>query len=229
MAEREPRSEKNGPLALAGLITDRCRTLGLSQADLIRRTGYRNLARGVRRLHDLLAGDLIKTKALIDFLPVALALPDDVVRGAVDDMQRELDARKLRQWEADEAKWRAAFRPHAIILTERRIPTPLFMALMGVDRLLRIDFDTNADPVRFLSLALEGFEQKTAQWGRTFPGFGKPTGIVVNYAPDRAMRFDLAGAPQDVLDKAYRIGEVRLHIKGAPDAVESLLRGARSD
>ena len=43
-----------------------------------------------------------------------------------------------------EAEWRAAFQPHAIIATERSVPSPIFVAaLIGVEKILRIDFDTS--------------------------------------------------------------------------------------
>jgi hypothetical protein len=47
-------------------------------------------------------------------LPVALEMPADVKR-AVEETQRQL-------LEAQETAWREAFKPHAIILTERERP-----------------------------------------------------------------------------------------------------------
>jgi hypothetical protein len=36
------------------------------------------------------------------------------------------------------------FRPHAIIATDRFVPSPIFVAaLIGVEKILRIDFDTS--------------------------------------------------------------------------------------
>jgi hypothetical protein len=205
------------PLALATLIADRCRDLGLSQADLVRRTGYRNIPKGLWRLHDLFAGGLIKTKAILDALPAVLDLPNEVVHRAIQVTQQQLDDRKRRQLEAEEAAWRAAFKPHAIILTERTVPSPIFIAaIIGVERLLRVDFDVNVSPVSFVKLALDGVKQKLAEWGSTIPAFGRPTGIVVNYSPDFGVRFDLDGTARETFDAAYRIGQVYLLIKGRP-------------
>ena len=68
--------------------------------------------------------------------------------------------------EQAEAEWRAAFKPHAIILTERTVPSPMFLvAVIGVERLLRVDFDTNVSPVGFVKLALRGVKQKLTEWG----------------------------------------------------------------
>ena len=78
--------------------------------------------------------DIQSARALISGLPRALGVPVEVVQKAVDDTARQL-------LEADEAAWRASFKPHAIILTDRKIPQPIFVAAMiGVDELLRIDF-----------------------------------------------------------------------------------------
>ena len=75
-------------------------------------------------------------------------MPVDVVKEAVEESQRYLH-------ESAEAAWRAAFRPHAIIITERRRPEPLFVAaFIGVDVLLRVDFDLSAAPITFVTQSL---------------------------------------------------------------------------
>jgi hypothetical protein len=63
------RSER---FAIGNLVSNRCRELGLGRADLIRRTSYKNLAKGLRRLDELFAGELERTKDLIRALPYAL-------------------------------------------------------------------------------------------------------------------------------------------------------------
>jgi hypothetical protein len=37
--------------------------------------------------------------------------------------------------------------------------------------------------------------------------FGRPIGVTINYAPDRAVRYDLTGDPVETLAKAIRCGE----------------------
>ena len=46
------------------------------------------------------------------------------------------------------------------------------------------------------------------------PTFGRPVGVIVNYTPDNAVRFDLSGQPIEVLDHAHRIGEAQFFFKG---------------
>jgi hypothetical protein len=38
------------------------------------------------------------------------------------------------------------FRPHGVILTERSVPQPIFVAaIIGAERLLRVDFDLDGE------------------------------------------------------------------------------------
>ncbi len=138
-------------------------------------------------------------------------VPEEAVRKAVQDTQRQIK-------EAEERAWRAAFLPHAIILTERKIPQPIFAAaILGVDRLRRVDFDLKQDPVSYIQPALDGLREKLAGWkSDQIPTFGRPTGLIVNYSPDRAVRFDLEGNAIEVLDRAYRLGEASFSIGKRP-------------
>jgi hypothetical protein len=216
----EPNLASVGRLAIATLITSRCRELGLSKARLVQSAGYKRQPKGIRRLDALMAGDLETTRSLIGGLPVALRLPTETVSAAIEQTRQQIADEERRADEQAEAQWRATFQPHAIILTERRIPRPMFLAaVIGVERLLRIDFDADARPVSFVRFAVEGVEQKRAQWGSNggaLPGYGEPTGIIVNYAPDWAVRFDLDGAPEETFAAAYRVGQVQLVLKGRP-------------
>ena len=79
------------------------------------------------------------------------------------------------------------FRAHAIILTERSVPSPIFVAaLIGVEKILRIDFDTSLPEETYVHQALEQIPEQTI-------AFGRPIGVTINYAPDRAVRYDLKG------------------------------------
>jgi hypothetical protein len=86
-------------------------------------------------------------------------------------------------------------------------------ALIGVDRLRRVDFDLKQGPESYIAQALDGVREKLARWkSDQIPTFGRPTGLVVNYTPDWAIRFDREGNAVEVLDRAYRIGEASLSI-----------------
>ena len=173
-------------LAIEALVRDRCEELGLKPAELVRRCGYQNVSKGLRRVEQLRAGDFARTSGLVRTLPAALEVSADVLDEAIEATQRYLR-------ECAEAAWRAAFRPHAILITERTRPEPFFVAaFIGVDVLLRVDFDLTAAPVTFIKQSLDGLRQKLARWHGSLPAFGRPVGFIVNYSPDRAVRFDLA-------------------------------------
>jgi hypothetical protein len=109
---------------------------------------------------------------------------------------------------------RNEFKPHAIIIAERTVPRPIFVAaIFGVDRILRIDFDLDQPPVTYICQAIAGIEEKLAHFKcASLPGFGKPTGFIVNYSPDHAVRYDLDGNALEILPKAVRTGKASMSV-----------------
>jgi hypothetical protein len=138
--------------------------LELSKARLGRLAGYKNETKGIGRLDSLIAGDLETTRRLIQGLPAALNLPTDVISGVVEQARQQIAATKRRQAEQVEMKWRDNFQPHAVILTERTRPEPIFVAaIVGSKRLLRIDFDLNGER-DYINKALEAVQRRLAKW-----------------------------------------------------------------
>ena len=208
-------------LPIGELISRRSHELGIGPSELARRCGYKNIGKGLRRLEELCRGEFQRTRGLISSLPRALGVTVDVVQKAIDDTAKQLH-------EAEEAAWRASFKPHAIILTDRRIPQPIFVAaIIGTRELLQIDFAPCATADTYVSLAIEGIRARLARWNREFnplmslgsyhlPAFGRPTCFVVNYSPDHAVRFDLDGHALESLPTAHRIGQATLFINASP-------------
>jgi hypothetical protein len=205
-------------LPIAELISRRSDELGIGPSELVRRCGYKNIGKGLRRVEELCRGEFQRTRGLITGLPRALGVSVDVVQKAIDDTAKQLH-------EGEEAAWRASFKPHAIILTDRRFPQPIFVAAI-IGELRRIDFPPCATADTYVSLAIEGISAKLARWNREFnrrmglgsfqlPAFGRPTGFVVNYSPDHAVRFDLDGHALERLPTAHRIGQATLHINAS--------------
>jgi hypothetical protein len=190
-------------LAIETFIGNRCSELGLSQSELIRCVGYKDISKGMRRLEQLYAGHVSKAQKLIQALPAMLAVSPDAVNKAVEGTQQQLR-------EAGNEAWRRLFKPHAIILTERNRPEPIFVAgLIGVNRILRVDFDLTADRASYIHQAINGIGQKLAEFKSHFlPAFGRPTGVAVNYTPDRAVVFSLNRKALEILPRTYRIGDV---------------------
>ena len=137
-------------LAIAALIQSRMTELGLSRGEFAKRLGYKNLAKGIRRIDALCEGDIEGTKQFLDVLPQALETSAETVKRALEQTVREIEMAEKQEAEARDQIWRENFRPHAVILTERTVPNPIFVAAMiGVEKLLRIDLDTTQGPVSF--------------------------------------------------------------------------------
>jgi hypothetical protein len=201
-------SEEPPPIQV--LISSRCSELGLRPVEVVRRCGYKNVSKGLRRLEDISRGCFAGTDTLIRNLPDALEVRAEVVKQAVEETKRHL-------LEAEESAWREEFKPHAIILTERERPQPLFVAaFIGVDRLLRVNLDPTDGPGTYIKQALDGVRKKLARWKGVLPAFGRPVGVVVNYTPDRAIRYDLDGNALEILDRAHRLGTVQFSLSGRP-------------
>jgi hypothetical protein len=208
-------------LAIEELIDRRSRELGLRPIDLIRRTTCRNEAKGLRRLSALRSGDLASCKDLIVSLPQALDVPIETVEAVISENKRQLIELDEQRRAGEEAAWRASFRPHAIILTDRTVPQPIFVAaLVGVNRILRIDFDDIAKPTSFVDQALAGVRHRIEEFGgdaksgrSQLPAFGRPVGLVVNYTPDAAIRYDLQGLVQETFLKAHRLPEAQFSFR----------------
>ena len=215
----------NEILPIRSFIAARLNELGLTEDDFLRRLGYRKMPKARQHLEQLYLGDCTR-RMLVQRLPEALEVPPAVVRKAIEDTGRRIA-------EAEDAAYRAAFKPHAVILTERLIPQPIFVAaFIGPARLQRIDFDVALPPATFVRQALDGLHQKLLEFNPglkkakctpdvvrhrgDIPAFGRPTGFIVNYSPDHAVRFDLDGNAVETLDRARRIGTASYSLSGRP-------------
>ena len=204
--------------------------LNLDRHALGFRLGYKNPAKAAGRVDALCWGHLTnrKSRAALARLPDALELPAEVVAQAVieteqvlAEQERQAEEERRLAREKEEAEWRAAFTPHAILQTERTVPSQITICGLtgGARRWLWIDFDLSKPPITFVQQALAALPERTglgSDGKRYVTFFGEAVGFIVNYTPDQALRCDLDGQPQEVLSKAYRPGEVGLAMGGRP-------------
>ena len=203
-------------LAIATLIRSRMTELGVSRGEFAKRLGYKNIAKGIRRIDALCEGGIEGTKHFLDALPQALETSAETVKRALDQTVRELELAEKQEAEVRDKIWREDFCPHAVILTERTVPSPIFVAaIIGVEKLLRIDLDATQGPVSFVRQVLDRLPEGV-------PAFGNTVGFVINYSPDKAVRFDPNGQPIAILDKAVRPGTAILRLGGRPIPAEAL-------
>jgi hypothetical protein len=190
------------------LISTRRRELGITTAEIARRVGYRNIGKGMRRINELCRGDFRAAQFIVGALPRALELPEDEVRRAVQATEDELDAGERARIEEEERRYRATFRPHALWVTERLIPRPIFVAaFLGVENLLRFDLDMEQGEETFVAQAIAA--------NRSWAGpFGKVVGFHINFAPDRCVEYDTQGKVLAMFSKARRPGRADFTLKG---------------
>ena len=110
-------------LTLATLISERCRVLGLTQAEFVSRVGRRDVQKGIRLLHQLFDGDHARAVALIEAISAALDLPDSVVGRAAQVSQHLLAERRRRNFELEEtvrhaAKSTGSIVPHLRLISD---------------------------------------------------------------------------------------------------------------
>ncbi len=195
------------------LVNARRRALGLSWAQMMRRCGYANVSKGLRRLDAVWEGNLNQLTSLkiLSALPAALELGEDVVQAAVLKSRHQLEHTAQKAKEAADAVWRASFEPSAYLLGTASRPSQITIYGMtgGAERWLRIPLDLAQSPITFARQALA-----VVQATRVVPFFGLTTGFIVNYTPDSAVTFDTAGRPLKQLDHAYMPEQVSVSIGG---------------
>jgi hypothetical protein len=117
-------------------------------------------------------------------------------------------------------------------MTEINCPRPLFAAaILAAKRLRYIDFESGSAPATYPAQAVDGLRQKLTQCAEDSPnlagsllGYGRPIGLIINYTPDRAVRYDLDGVPVEILRTRYSVGTVEIVGKTGP-AITRLLGG----
>jgi hypothetical protein len=205
-------------LPIYDLVKGRLEQLGISKGELILRCGYKNVAKGLRRLDAIWGGDLDSStsRAILEALPTALEIDERVIQTAINESAARLEISRREKAAlqdaivaAQDAEWRVSFVPDAYLLGTETRPSQITIYGLtgGAQRWLRIPLNLSRPPVTFAGQALS-LVRRTIMT----PFFGKTTGFVVNYAPDRAIRFDIDGNPVAQLPGAYYPGEVSLNV-----------------
>jgi hypothetical protein len=130
-------------------ILDKARDLALSRTDLVRRLGYRELGKGHCALSELLMTGMVPP-LIAQNLASALESDQEIVDAVLlataqqqHDSARNDSARTKVL--AQEESYRTDFQPHLQVQTERRVPSPIFVAaIMGVARLRVVQLPEDA-------------------------------------------------------------------------------------
>lgn len=190
MAEQEP---------LVDVFRRHIKLRGMSRTELIKRAGYNNVAKGLRRFDSLMAGDESNDLEFVQKIANALELNADELELA---LQARVDFQDRRN--------RESFEPHAIVRTERTMPSQIFVAaLMGVHRMMRVEFQDTSLPLSFVDEILDKLPTMV-------PTFGRVIGFAINFSPDYAVEFDLNGSPIRSIGQATQPGIATLTVNGKP-------------
>lgn len=190
------------------LVGSRLSELGLRPSALVRRWGYANTSKGMGRLAQLRAGHCTPDRHGVSALASALEVPVEDLHKAIEVTQQQLEQARKRSEEQEWREWCRRFEPHAILKTDQPRPSPIFVAaILGPDRILRLDFDLNWSPVTWPF-------QVAGRLPDRVPAFGKMIGFYLNYTPERAVEFDRAGRVLRGYPAALRPGRAWMEHKG---------------
>jgi hypothetical protein len=161
--------------------------LHLRPSALDRRWGYANTSKGMRRLGQLRTGQFIPDRQGMRALAYALEVPVEDLHKSIEATQHQLEQARKRSEEQEWREWCSRFQPHAILKTDQPRPSPIFVAaILGPERILRLDFELGRPPVTWPFQVSEQLPDRV-------PASGKVIGFYLNYSPERAVEFDRAG------------------------------------
>ncbi len=207
---RDPKM-KHCLLPIHALVEARLKALGIRRSELARRCGFKNLAKGMRRLDAVCKGDIDSpsSRMILTALPTALDVEEGIVQAAVRETAETLEQMDRTAAADRESAWRASFQPHGYLCgsTERPSSITICGFTGGPERWLKIPLDCSKPPVTFTAQAMAVVRRTP-----TITFFGRTTGFIINYSPDDAVRFDLRGNPVEVLSRAYSPAQIELQI-----------------
>ena len=202
-------------MTLDQLIQTRLAELEMKRSELARSMGYaqEKLGKGCTRIDRIREGDLRLAWNLRERLAQGLQVTTEVVEAAIDATS-----------EAQEAAWRAAFKPYGVVRTTNRgrPRCSLFIfGLSGEGEKLTLHFEEGSDPETFVEQALPQLPDRVL-------GKGETTGFVVNYTPDEAILYDKQGRQIEKLDGIVQAPSSEIIIGGkrvSSHTLSGLFRG----
>ena len=192
-------------LIIHDLIEQRCKELSISHHDLIVRSGITNSAKGLRRLQQLFDGDFISSRGLIERLPSALDMPPPVIEDAINASKQQIT-------DEIEAAWRSNFVPHALAITANNgRPRQITMAaICNAGRYVRIDFPETLPASDFKQYAFDELVNRASDIAKFFYEL---QGLVINYSPDKSIKFNLDQQMVDESNRAIKAGQLSFTIR----------------
>lgn len=201
-------------------ILEAMKARGLKKSDLVKRMGYKNVAKGIRHLDAFMECKNFN-RFIRENLAGALGVPEGEVREVMERTRRELKLEREKQRDIE----RQNFTPFLFCHTEKRIPSPIFVAaLAGSNRMKIIQLPENYNDLP------EGEQEnirktliidRMQHYKGTIPAFGAITGFTLKrfFDDDEDGRevYDIQGNPipnpPPELKKIHK-GKATLTLKG---------------
>jgi hypothetical protein len=178
-------------LPIHDLVETRLKELGIRRSEVVRRCGFKNVDKGLRRLEAVCGGDLdyVSARMVLNALPTALEVEEGVVDVAVRQSAALIDQSKRMAAAEREAAWRASFKPHALLVGTETRPSSITMFGFsgGPERWLRIPLDRSQPTLTYAAQALE-VVRKTP----VVMFFGPTTGFIVSGRLEQRRRVRIA-------------------------------------
>jgi hypothetical protein len=177
------------------LIVSRMRELGLSMEDMPARLRMAQRPRTLNLLHRLMQGTVPRKPHLLNWLPAALEVDPEVVQNALAATHETLRRRKAEEDARRQSLSAEHWHPLAVLVTERRIPQPWFIGMMGMEKLTRLgELPENITRAERVAMALERARERVARWGgESISGFGRVFGVRIQHLVGDVAWYDLEG------------------------------------
>ena len=185
-------------MTLQILIEKECARMGVNDQEFTRLIGIKKFHKAKAFIEQVKCNQMKKMihmrHQIVDVLDVTIEQVDEAIQVSKDAYYGEIDA-----------AWRASFQPHAVLITANKIPSPIFVAaITGLAQKLYIVPPANLPQLAWPSWITKHVPEEVL-------AFGKVEAFVINYTPDRAIRFDLLGNPVETLGAAYRRGSAHMN------------------
>lgn len=217
MPARNEAPTVRNPLPMERLILSRMEELGLSMEDMPARLQMAQRPRTLNLLHRLMQGTVPKKPHLLTWLPAAIEVDPEVVQNALAATHETLRRRKAEEEARYESRISETWHPSAMLVTENRIPQPMFVAgFIGMDKLTLLgDLPENITRGERVALAMERAKARVARWGgERIPAFGRVLGVRVEHLVGDVAFYDLKGREAPRVEEYWLTGSP--HRTGEP-------------
>jgi hypothetical protein len=219
---------------LSRLIIGRANDLALTRRQVVEKLGFdERLNKGHKVLSDILTTGVVPSHLNSPALARALEVDQSVLAEVLLATAKQRDAEQRADLVVHEGIYRAGFRPHLQVTTERNVPSPIFIAALLTTEQLRIVYlperiDSLDGDERY-QIVRESIQRHFSRTSGRVPAFGRIEGYYFVQFPgfgknDFGVEFGVDGFPKGAMVAIERLPEARLGFKHGDDRLTGLLK-----